>query len=411
MTARRINQMLADGYAFERLEPDATYHAGRNPVYRRLDLNNNDAMQWRLSIIRAASSPHITIRVYRIHANNKVYSADTYDAWQWISRFAVSLSAGSYIFSISAKDDVDFRWELNRQHFIQAYEIKGILSDGEYGIVEKLDVPKHRPPAECHEPLRYELIDGELPKALKLAKNDGMIYGIIDDQDCGPSDDSPSFNWFYDNHDGLPQAWAKIYRFKLRVMLRRDPSVYHDDWFCIRVYNNWTHDRIEYEKSIEAIEREVELVQTDDPYTVSLAPQAIQEVRRQAQAKCEVCQDPTMTYDEEIIELDARLDFHFPFELRDYFIRNQMEPSRMMARLHNARLFRAAMFEEHPGNIRYELDLKPERIIIRKYELEVRNFDDFDAKLIASRNTQNQKRENTLNGYDGDAAVVSEWYW
>ena len=118
-----------------------------------------------------------------------------------------------------------------------------------------------------------------------------------------------------------------------------------------------------------------------------------------------------MTYDEEIIELDARLDFHFPFELRDYFIRNQMEPSRMMARLHNARLFKAAMFEEHPGNIRYEIDVKPERIIIHKYELEVRNFDDFDAKLIASRNTQNQKRENTLNGYDGDAAFVSEWFW
>lgn len=407
MTARIINRMLERGESI----PDIRSGIINLPQdrYWRLDLNNNDSMVWKINVLSASTSPTITIDVYRIHDNGKVYTASQYVTWQWTSQIPVSLEAGSYIFSIKSNTEVSFNFDLGRSGFIQQYNPRPEFADGDLLVIRDFVIQKKIVEVECNEPLSYDLVEGELPPSLKLAKHDGVIYGIIDDMDCGPEGDSASFNWFYDNHDGISQAWAKVYRFKLRVHLRRDPAVYRDEWFCIKVYNNWTRDA---ERYVEEIQRAYELIETDG-YTVSLDLSEVpEEMKHNPDAKCEVCQDPTMHYDEEVINIPEILDLRFPFELKEYFERNQNEPSKFILTLHNSRLFKDAIYHSpSDGRTRYEFSMTRTQVTIRKYKLEIRNFDDFDTKLIASRNIENQIREWSLNGHDGDSAVVIEWFW
>jgi hypothetical protein len=51
------------------------------------------------------------------------------------------------------------------------------------------------------------------------------------------------------------QPWGHQWRFKLKVWMAELPDVTSEQWFCIRIHNNWSWDRdnkppIEYEEEI-----------------------------------------------------------------------------------------------------------------------------------------------------------------
>lgn len=115
---------------------------------------------------------------------------------------------------------------------------------------------------ECNKLLYYSLIDGKLPEGIQMTLT-GDLYGILPNLDCTNDTDklSPSQNWYFDMNETW-QPWGNQWRFKLRVWIADFPNVFKEDWFCIRIHNNWSWDRdnkppIEYEEeTIEIIEKE-----------------------------------------------------------------------------------------------------------------------------------------------------------
>lgn len=105
---------------------------------------------------------------------------------------------------------------------------------------------------QCPEPILFEVIDGELPPGLEMTLY-GKIKGIPPNQDCveSNSDLSPSVNWFGE-YDGTGNwyPWGRPYRFLVRISLLSFPDVEKLQWFCIRVYNDWSIDRDNFMKLI-----------------------------------------------------------------------------------------------------------------------------------------------------------------
>lgn len=111
----------------------------------------------------------------------------------------------------------------------------------------------------CNKTLFYAITDGKLPEGIQMTLS-GNIWGILPNMDCTSDNDdlSPSQNWYYEM-DNTWQPWGRQWRFKVKLWMFEDESVFTEKWFCIRIHNNWSWDRdnkppIEYEEeTIEEI--------------------------------------------------------------------------------------------------------------------------------------------------------------
>lgn len=123
------------------------------------------------------------------------------------------------------------------------------------------------PPTPCDEPLFFEHIDGAFPPGLEMTGL-GRVYGQLPNLDCLPDAIlfSPGMNLSYKDPSGEMSAWGRTWRFKLRVSLQDQPEVKAEEWFCIRVHNNWTFDRDNFLKHAPfKTVREVDVVELPKP--------------------------------------------------------------------------------------------------------------------------------------------------
>jgi hypothetical protein len=116
----------------------------------------------------------------------------------------------------------------------------------------------------CNKLLYFEILDGILPPGLVMTQL-GKVYGILPNMDCidENADLSPSQNWYYED-ESTWQPWGRQWRFKVRVWIAIYPQAWADEWFCIKIYNNWSWDKDNFIPPFEyEVEDEIPLASTD----------------------------------------------------------------------------------------------------------------------------------------------------
>lgn len=409
MSVREITRLLA-GVGIPNKLTDGKFSIGVKPAYFELYMPSNDVFDMKTSVNANGQSFMYTLEFYKI-VDDKPNNPRKIAGWNITNNHSFTLENARYIVKIYANNPIELTIELGKRNYIQFKEFQPRASVGSACTVRDFVVNRKRKKVRCNEPLRYELVEGMLPPDLRLYEYDGLITGVIANMDCQDGD-SPSFNWFYTNHDGINQSWARIWRFKLRVSLVRDPNINHEEWFCIKVHNNWTYDRIKYQEEIEANQTQIEIIGD----TVKLTPQAIAELQAQQPQQehtCIPCNDPNANYEDDIINLPPEYDFRFPFEVVEWYKKHQLGTSRFIMELNNRKIFNEAINYISDGNdrVKYEYFMIGSQLTVRKYTLQDRSFNDFDATLLASRNIANNIRDYNLESYSGQTLTVDLWFF
>lgn len=113
---------------------------------------------------------------------------------------------------------------------------------GESSNLEKINLPKNA--VDCNQPLKYSLIEGELPTGLTIDSK-GRISGILPLIDTENKRNFPSFNLYNENFAYSAPIEVR-YDFTLKVELEHDPSKFEIRKFCINVVNDWDLSLHEY---------------------------------------------------------------------------------------------------------------------------------------------------------------------
>lgn len=80
----------------------------------------------------------------------------------------------------------------------------------------------------------------------------GIISGVLPNMDCVDDNApfSPSQNWYY-NLDENWYPWGRQWRFKIKMWISDYPTAIVEQWFCIRIHNNWSLDRDNFQPPFE----------------------------------------------------------------------------------------------------------------------------------------------------------------
>ena len=311
---------------------------------------------------------------------------------------------------------------------------------------------------ECNLPLRYEMLEGELPMGLTVNEA-GRIRGTIcsiDDMLQAPKD-SPAFNWFFENHDGVNQPIGLVFRFKMKVWIlgtdHTDPDFYDERWFCIRLYNNWSFDKINFLRNVKKsiIEHPCELnfkteesldekafcppcnfiPEETNTFTeiefdafckpCNIIPEPVYKpipLKRSLPrlSECIACQDPTKDRIIETIHLQER-NYFSPEEVFRFYTQNMNNPninSLDMAKLSNSELFQELLEYMLADDVANRTSLI-EMSINNQGFLKLTKFQDLTPLDNAStqlRNIGNQKKtylETQTIVYRGAAMIAEEY--
>lgn len=127
------------------------------------------------------------------------------------------------------------------------YQIYAILFPRAYTgeVSHSFEIEFHFERKKCDKPLQFIIINGSLPPGITFTSN-AQLYGVLPNMDC--IDDnrflSPSQNWYSEHPvDFTWHPWGRQWRFQVRVWIIERPDIFIDEWFCIRVKNNWSWDR------------------------------------------------------------------------------------------------------------------------------------------------------------------------
>jgi len=207
--------------------------------------------------LEARTSPNnigVTINIYQLLGGNSIILLGTVLITELIMTFQKDFTVGTYIICIGSASTAytgtfigNFTWyQIYSKLAPRAYTGQALNSfDLEFSYVEK----------KCDKLLYFSIIEGALPDGLQMTLS-GDIWGILPNLDCTNDtiDLSPSQNWYFAMDDNW-QPWGHQWRFKLRVWISELPDVIAEQWFCIRIHNNWSWDRdnkppLEYEEEI-----------------------------------------------------------------------------------------------------------------------------------------------------------------
>lgn len=199
-----------------------------------------------------------------------------------------------------------------------------------WGSVMTVTMEDRRPPAACDEPIYFSIIDGELPPGLTMTGL-GRIAGMLPNLDCLPDaqDYSPAMNWSYEDSGGRMQAWGRMWRFKIRITLGDQEDTYADEWFCVRVHNNWSYDRDNFlaQAPFKQV-REIEVVERPEPLPKILCepcPEETPEVwtPKQIEIPCPGCDNPDVVTDIQLIRVPVELAAVRPNAWVNWWIENK----------------------------------------------------------------------------------------
>ncbi len=306
----------------------------------------------------------------------------------------------------------------NLTNYVIIKTFSGIIGAGFEGDAE-LTV-KREQSFDCTQPLHHEITDGVLPKGLTMT-SEGLISGTILNLDCEDTSDSPSFNWFFKNNDGMTQSFGKQFRFKVKISILGYKDSFDEQWFCIMVYNNWSLDRDNFDKQpivsvsrgeekrtvrIETLPVLCEIPTTDisikvpqigkPSITIGGVDVVENDLYNYGGSKYKAHKDPTREYDTESFFIPDGTIIQTPNELVNHYMNNLDNADILSLQLSTSKLLPEFIrFVDSTDRFHmkhdYEMNIKGQMIEIRKYTAtESRNIDDADEILISLRNTNNQ---------------------
>lgn len=201
------------------------------------------------------SNINITISIFLLAQTSPILLGSVLMNELFIS-FQQDLSPGSYIICISTSRysyTGNFYGEFTG--FQSFLKLKPNFYCGENVSVELSFTPRDK---ECNKTIYYEIVEGSLPPGLTMTSL-GNIYGVLPNMDCIKDNEelSPSQNWYY-NIENTWTPWGRQWRFKIKIWLPDFPQAFKEEWFCIRVHNNWSYDKdnmkLSYDYVIDSIE-------------------------------------------------------------------------------------------------------------------------------------------------------------
>ncbi len=182
------------------------------------------------------------VKMYRVAGNVMTEVATVVVADQSVS-FSKEFTAGTYLVCFQTISFVSLRG--NVLLVFRGYQRYAVMEAHlGCGSVASIAFDGRRPPADCDAELVFELIEGELPPGLRMNEA-GLVLGIAPNLDC--IEDTallpPAQNWSFEHNDQTHHPWGKQWRFKVRVSISGMPEVNTEEWFCVKLHNNWSLDR------------------------------------------------------------------------------------------------------------------------------------------------------------------------
>ena len=183
-----------------------------------------------------------TVFFYRVTGKTLTALASVPAVEQYAS-FSKELTVGTYLVCFQTAVPVAFAGTVLAT--FRGYQIYAVISSfmsaGE-SVNGQFD--NRRPPADCSAVLYYEMIDGGLPPGMRMTGL-GQVRGVAPNLDCVEDGQiyPPAQNWSFQHNDGSYHPWGRQWRFKVRVHIEDMPDVNAEEWFCVKVHNNWSIDR------------------------------------------------------------------------------------------------------------------------------------------------------------------------
>ena len=417
-------QTIQDGGEFETLFPNTaspfTINLLTNKVYRfSVSAASQVQFSFTFSPLQPVTTVAITVSILR-QTGTTITEIGAAAFGDLIGGYGKDLPAGDYFLCIRTNQSYNgtvigqfsgFRPQVNFQFFAaEGQTMSGKMDD-------------RRPPVACDEPLFYELIDGTLPPGIKLTGL-GRLNGVLPNLDCleDAPDYSPAQNWSYFDPDGIAHPWGRVWRFKVRVSMADAAEAFDEEWFCIRVHNNWDFDRDNFLRnapfktvsSITITEEPDKLPGTFcmepcvEPIESVFVPQPI------GGPVCPVCDDADVVTDIQLIAIPPLCQKIDVNAIPLWWIRNKdvvfecKETAKFMENLKESAYFQALLKQAGYYNVPADPNLVVEATAFRNFLqlsastlVDGRNADDIDAMMLQWKNQQNQRLPTSGDAWDG----------
>lgn len=221
-----------------------------------LNIIQQETTKFTLNLVAAIPPTNVgvTINIYQLLGNNTILHLGTVLITEMIMSFQKDFTVGTYIICIGSSSIAYTGTFIGD---FTGYQIYSKLSPKGYAgqTLNTFDLEFEYVEKKCDKLLHFSIVDGALPYGLQMTLT-GDVWGILPNLDCIDEikDLSPSQNWYY-AMDNNWQPWGNQWRFKIKVWIAELPNVFSEQWFCIRIHNNWSWDRdnkppIEYEEDI-----------------------------------------------------------------------------------------------------------------------------------------------------------------
>ena len=182
------------------------------------------------------------MKMYRVNGNTMTELATASSSDQ-AAVFSKEFTQGTYLICFETSSLVELAGSVLA--VFRGYRRYAVI-DLDLGAGEAMnyDFDRKRPPKDCSAVLHFELIEGTLPPGIRLTGL-GQLLGVAPNLDCIEDNAaySPSQNWSYMHNDGSFHPWGRQWRFKVKVMMEGVPEVFAEEWFCVKIHNNWSLDR------------------------------------------------------------------------------------------------------------------------------------------------------------------------
>lgn len=383
-----------------------------------------------LSPTTVVTSVNVSFTVYRIEGTTAT-DVGGVSLTELNSFFTKDFQIGEYIICIRTNNMAAYNGNLTGTFtgYPTTLHLQINFADGA-SVNAKFD--DYHPPRPCDEAMFYEILEGALPPGITM--NDlGKLNGVLPNLDCIDPEDqySPSQNWFYEQ-DGTYFPWGRQWRFKVRVSLADYPDSFDEDWFCIRIHNNWDFDRdnflsqmpFEHINEVEVVEPPKKLPQTlcmepCGPEPPKFTPQPIQEI-------CEPCVNPDVITDVTLIAIPEQLAKIPPSQFAIWYDRNKdldlslecFEVRKFLTDLKNSKLFTRLLEQNGLAKpSKSPEDMKKELLVATQFQnflqitasqlIKGKNPSDLDYQMEQWRNAENQKLPITAISLHGESLQVT----
>lgn len=230
------------------INPSTTTFFSCSPTTNELLLASMEIQQTVTFTVGLSSSIpgsfNCTLSIYQV-VGSVVSSYASINLTTTSTTFSKDFTAGNYIFCFHSNNTASYIGTIIGS-FVAIPSSAIISPTFHAGELMKIQLTTPSPPRVCSQIMFYEVVDGELPPGVFLDEL-GTLRGTLPNLDCAPPDVdgydySPSFNWFYER-SGTIYPLGRQWRFKVRLMLAADETVFVENWYCIRIFNNWDFDR------------------------------------------------------------------------------------------------------------------------------------------------------------------------